>query len=80
MSNEEAIKGVSLVIGGIAIVAALRSLARRWLSNNPSSLPYPPGPKGQPIIGNLLDLPSERPYEEYLKLSKQYGASLAIIA
>ncbi|KAJ2911840.1 hypothetical protein MD484_g8575, partial [Candolleomyces efflorescens] len=64
---------VSAILGGVAIVVVLRGLARRWGTSSPSSLPYPPGPKGLPIIGNLLDLPLDRPYEGYAKLSKQYG-------
>lgn len=73
MPEEAVVQGASLLIGGVALLVALRSLARRWRSANPANLPYPPGPKGLPVIGNLLDLPSENPYEEYLRLSKQYG-------
>lgn len=38
-------------------------LARRWKK---SSLPYPPGPKGYPILGNVLDLPANIPIWESL--------------
>jgi hypothetical protein len=37
-------------------------------------LPYPPGPQSWPIIGNLLDVPSQRPWIAYTKMSKRYGA------
>ena len=35
---------------------------------------YPPGPKGYPIIHNLLDIPTEYPWEVYAELAKKYGA------
>lgn len=36
-------------------------------------LPYPPGPKRIPIIGNLLDMPSREEWVTYKKWSDQYG-------
>ncbi|GJJ13525.1 hypothetical protein Clacol_007779 [Clathrus columnatus] len=36
-------------------------------------LPFPPGPKPLPIIGNALDLPQEREYATYHEWSKLYG-------
>ena len=36
-------------------------------------LPYPPGPKRFPIIGNLLDMPSHEEWLTYKKWSDQYG-------
>ncbi|KAA1467206.1 CyP450 monooxygenase [Dentipellis sp. KUC8613] len=40
---------------------------------NPSGLPYPPGPKGLPILGNLLDLPREG---YVYKAFRQWGRDL----
>ena len=36
-------------------------------------LPYPPGPPGWPVIGNLLDLPSMSTWLAYTEFSKKYG-------
>lgn len=34
---------------------------------------YPPGPKGLPIIGSLLEIDNERPWITYDKWVKEYG-------
>ena len=36
-------------------------------------LPYPPGPPPRPIIGNLLDIPTDAPWAAYADMSKKYG-------
>lgn len=36
-------------------------------------LPYPPGPKAKPIIGNLLNLSVTKPWEAYQRLCNTYG-------
>ncbi|KAN0109883.1 cytochrome P450 [Russula decolorans] len=36
-------------------------------------LPYPPGPRSLPIIGNLLDIPMESSWLTYSQLAKKYG-------
>ncbi|KAI9441889.1 cytochrome P450 [Lactarius indigo] len=36
-------------------------------------LPYPPGPKPWPIIGNLLDSPKQLPWITYAEMSKKYS-------
>jgi hypothetical protein len=38
-----------------------------------SGLPYPPGPKGYPLIGNLLDIPSDFGWLTFKKYAEQYG-------
>jgi hypothetical protein len=41
---------------------------------NPAGLPYPPGPKGYPIIGNLFDIPSAFIYKRFREMSRDLGA------
>jgi len=47
-------------VGGVllAIAASLIFVQRRRRSARP---PYPPGPKGYPVIGNVLDIPQDVP-------------------
>jgi hypothetical protein len=40
---------------------------------NPARLPYPPGPKGYPIIGNLFDIPNAFIYKRFGEMSRELG-------
>jgi len=40
---------------------------------NPRRLPLPPGPKGLPLIGNLLNRPTDRTWLVYRDWAKIYG-------
>ena len=47
------------------------ALVRKWRR---PSLPYPPGPKGYPILGNALDLSMSVPiWESFTSLADLYG-------
>lgn len=46
-----------------------------WLAVRKKStpLPYPPGPKGLPIIGNALDVNPKEPQSTYAEWGNTYG-------
>jgi len=43
---------------------------------NLGRLPYPPGPKGYPVIGSLLEAPTEKPWLTYAEWGRTYGERL----
>ena len=49
-----------------------------WIATRKKNggLPYPPGPKGLPLIGNVLDLNVKEPHVTYTKWAEQYGLHL----
>ena len=52
-----------------ASIQAIRDYQRR------GGLPYPPGPRPKPIIGNLLDIPKDFSWHAYAQFSEIYGSS-----
>ena len=68
MSISDKYLGPALAV--IATAIALTVMRRRRRSKY---LPYPPGPKGHPIIGNLLDFPENPIWEGFAKMSEEYG-------
>jgi hypothetical protein len=67
-----------LAISGIFSVYILKLIAQKR-KQNPRRLPYPPGPKGYPIIGNLLELPLHKPWLVYQELSRRYGTGIFLV-
>ncbi|KZP23293.1 hypothetical protein FIBSPDRAFT_858561 [Athelia psychrophila] len=64
-------------VGTIAITVLVSSVvaALAYLASRKASC-YPPGPKGWPLIGNLLDAPKPgSEWVDYHEMCKKYSAS-----
>ena len=46
---------------------------KKSTSYNPNRLPLPPGPKGYPLLGNLFNIPIDKPWLVYDEWRKTYG-------
>jgi hypothetical protein len=58
---------IFVLVSSLAAFLAIRDYQRR------RGLPYPPGPRPLPLIGNLLDIPKEFSWLSYSQLSKKHG-------
>lgn len=59
----------------LAVLPLLLISCWKLIFRNSRGLPYPPGPKGQLLIGNLHDLPTIKPWITYMNWGKLYGMS-----
>jgi hypothetical protein len=57
----------------VSVVAFAGYASWRYTARKRSSTPHPPGPKGLPLIGNLLDMPTKHEWLAFNKYADQYG-------
>ena len=58
---------ILVLVSSIAAFFAIRDYQKR------QGLPYPPGPRPLPLIGNLFDVPREFSWLTFARLSKKHG-------
>ena len=60
---------------GLVFLICVELVRRRRIRRlaNPRNLPYPPGPKPLPILGNIFDVAPDNASSAYQHLAKQYG-------
>jgi hypothetical protein len=68
MSMSEKYLGLGLAAAVTAIIFTV--VRRQWASKR---APYPPGPKGYPIIGNVFDFPKGPTWEGLTRMAQEYG-------
>ncbi|KAK0434401.1 cytochrome P450 [Desarmillaria tabescens] len=64
----------------IIIIAIISLISATWFTfyRTRRNEPFPPGPKGLPLAGNLLDIPSEKEWLTFAKWGEIYGDILSI--
>jgi hypothetical protein len=63
----------------IGVVVLILALVPFYRSSKRDLLSLPPGPKGWPLIGNLLDIPQSDFAKAYTNWARKYGAWLRIL-
>lgn len=58
---------ILVLVSSLVTFLAIRDYQKR------RGLPYPPGPRPLPLIGNILDIPKEFSWLSYTQLSKKHG-------
>lgn len=47
--------------------------------SRPSTAPYPPGPKGLPLVGNALDMPTSQEWKTYAQWGNRWGKVFLLV-
>ena len=65
---------VAPVGAAVSVIALTRYLRSRGGPGGSTRFPYPPGPKGLPFIGNILDIPRDVPvWEGFTQMAETYS-------
>lgn len=63
---------IAFAVAGVVLATFLLSGSRRKGA-------APPGPRGWPLIGNVLDIPPKDPWKVYLQWSQDYSKHYYIL-
>ena len=65
------------MFAGCGVFVMLLALLPRFIRRKPLAQ-LPPGPKGLPLIGNLLDMPSEKEWLTFARWGDTWGEWLSL--
>jgi len=74
--NSPSINNYSTILLAVGLVGIGTALLYRILIKKPNPAPFPPGPKGLPLLGNIVDIPQSQPWDTFSKWGEIYGASI----
>jgi hypothetical protein len=63
----------ALLFTGSVILFRHWPLKKDTMDGNPNGLPLPPGPKNYSLIGNIFDMPVNKPWVVFDEWRKTYG-------
>ena len=67
-----------LYTASLCAAASLVALVMRCKYNS-SQLPYPPGPRGYPLIGSALDIPRDTPiWKAFISIAQKHSTCLTL--
>ena len=71
----------ALLAIGLVFLICVELVRRRRIHklDNPRNLPYPPGPKPLPIVGNIFDVAPDNGSAAYQQLAKKFGESIYLL-
>ena len=64
----------------LGVAAGLYVVADKMTRPRADNASLPPGPKGWPIIGNLLQVPTVEPWKGYAELGEKWGKPFTTIS
>lgn len=60
---------------GVLVATSLLVFVGRWVFSVNLRLPFPPGPKGKFLLGNLGQISAEHPEMDYIRWGQEYSTS-----